>query len=1103
MHHEVTSRLEEGNNHVVSNPFDENDNGDGYLDYGDTCSTSSLTEVQELSLDRSVRSQRNSHQLPYPATTSTPPTTASDYLMRPVSAIQSVWSNIMLSASNDSESHEMKATTGQQSKEFYDDESQRKRTLSLAYLQDPSPIFTLDISSQQPPASADSNVTNYHPNLDDYQPPSSKSATLAHKTPTSPGLLVPTLDSHRNAAQSLKHARFSSLTLAFADPLVERDYALYFWGRAVRRWRMFVVVAGGLAVSYQVAVLLGKGGGNGKVEVGIWDWIVLFLGVVIPLIGISCAGWWMRGDRMARFVQGLGVSVAVLIGPGMVCLRYVHGGKGGDLGVVAPLYIVGLVASVFFLRLRFVFTVFATVVAGVTWAVVFGADAGKEGESMGEYVVSNIALGLACVVTCCIAYDLERTLRHQYLSDSRFLAITRNLQSQLEGLERSMLAVSGRNAEVSIADLDSPLEKAMVNVRSLMMDPTVRSKHKKVLDVVMACLSSPNLLTPDLDVQVKRGEVEMSSEVEKWLFSEVARRKGLESDLEGVGRGQVQGMDSGVDEEEEEEVEDVFGDQNAVELTSSSGGLKSVEEEREDEGSLPTIAVAAEFSSTELVRHQVPLSADSNTPPATPLFRHRRRSSSAIPLIPTLMMDPVSLSTLRTPKVITLLGRMHEYNFPIFEFGDATGGHPLLVMAHHLMVVGDGRRGLGGVVGRLGLSPEKFLNAMATIEEGYHADLAFHNSLHAADVLHCINYLISLPTLRDLFTDLEILSILLAAIIHDFDHPGVNNAFLIASADRRALLYNDRSVLENHHCAAAFEVLGRKECAFLGGLDRSEYKGVREGVVEMVLATDLAKHFGILTLFKKKVCVGGVVGGNACAFDPVGVREDRTLVMQMLMKCADVSNPTKSWPEYGEWINRIMEEWFMQGDKEKSLGLSISPFCNRDANMTSPAESQSSFIDFIVGPLFDAFGNWVEMGEVLGGLEANRVKWGVLLSLEKGEKMGVVKGEKKGDGKDARKGSSGMVRTKRNKSVPSLPGLVIGANGSVAAAPGTAVAPGTPRTPLTRSFSSNQGNSFVPSTPVGRTMPGSVTASSMSAADRHKRRSSSPMDLTSLTFGKE
>lgn len=48
---------------------------------------------------------------------------------------------------------------------------------------------------------------------------------------------------------------------------------------------------------------------------------------------------------------------------------------------------------------------------------------------------------------------------------------------------------------------------------------------------------------------------------------------------------------------------------------------------------------------------------------------------------------------------------------------------------------------------------------------------------------------------------------IVAAISHDVDHPGFNNQFLVATKDEIALLYNDQSVLENHHVAQTFLLL--------------------------------------------------------------------------------------------------------------------------------------------------------------------------------------------------------------------------------------------------------------------------------------------------------
>ena len=74
------------------------------------------------------------------------------------------------------------------------------------------------------------------------------------------------------------------------------------------------------------------------------------------------------------------------------------------------------------------------------------------------------------------------------------------------------------------------------------------------------------------------------------------------------------------------------------------------------------------------------------------------------------------------------------------------------------------------------------------------------------------------------------------------------------SSPLQALLYNDRSVLENHHAASAWNLfMSRPEYNFLINLEHVEFKRFRFLVIEAILATDLKKHFDFLAEFNAKV----------------------------------------------------------------------------------------------------------------------------------------------------------------------------------------------------------------------------------------------------------
>lgn len=80
------------------------------------------------------------------------------------------------------------------------------------------------------------------------------------------------------------------------------------------------------------------------------------------------------------------------------------------------------------------------------------------------------------------------------------------------------------------------------------------------------------------------------------------------------------------------------------------------------------------------------------------------------------------------------------------------------------------------------IPPKTFIAFMATLEDHYVKDNPFHNSLHAADVAQSTNVLLNTPALEGVFTPLEVGGALFAACIHDVDHPGLTNQFLINSS---------------------------------------------------------------------------------------------------------------------------------------------------------------------------------------------------------------------------------------------------------------------------------------------------------------------------------
>ena len=102
-------------------------------------------------------------------------------------------------------------------------------------------------------------------------------------------------------------------------------------------------------------------------------------------------------------------------------------------------------------------------------------------------------------------------------------------------------------------------------------------------------------------------------------------------------------------------------------------------------------------------------------------------------------------------------------------------------------------------------------------------------------------------------SDYELMSIIISASCHDFEHPGVNNGYHVNGKTKWALEYNDKSPLENHHIASTFMIIEDSDYDLFGNFSPDDYKNVRKNMIDIVLATDAAHHFNEVGKFKSRV----------------------------------------------------------------------------------------------------------------------------------------------------------------------------------------------------------------------------------------------------------
>ena len=145
-----------------------------------------------------------------------------------------------------------------------------------------------------------------------------------------------------------------------------------------------------------------------------------------------------------------------------------------------------------------------------------------------------------------------------------------------------------------------------------------------------------------------------------------------------------------------------------------------------------------------------------------------------------------------------------------------------------------------------------FRSFMAEIRKSYH-DNQYHNFRHAFDVCQMLYSFLTLTNATQYLTAMDIFTMMVAAVCHDVDHNGLNNNFHINSQSPLALLYNDQSILENHHCSFACKILARTENNLFANLGTKESKNARSKLIQCILATDMSNHFDVIDKFKLKV----------------------------------------------------------------------------------------------------------------------------------------------------------------------------------------------------------------------------------------------------------
>ncbi|XP_060931436.1 high affinity cAMP-specific and IBMX-insensitive 3',5'-cyclic phosphodiesterase 8B isoform X3 [Limanda limanda] len=351
--------------------------------------------------------------------------------------------------------------------------------------------------------------------------------------------------------------------------------------------------------------------------------------------------------------------------------------------------------------------------------------------------------------------------------------------------------------------------------------------------------------------------------------------------------------------------------------------------------------------------------------------------SKSIHMSQSQLALPVTLNDV-PPPIAEMLNDEECWEFNILELEAATHKRPLTFLGLKIFTS-------FGVCEFLNCSEATLRSWLQLIEGSYHSSNSYHNSTHAADVLHATAYFLRKERVKSSLDQLDEVAALIAATVHDVDHPGRTNSFLCNAGSELAILYNDTAVLESHHAALAFQLTVRdSKSNIFKNIDRNQFRTLRQAIIDMVLATEMTRHFEHVSKFvnsiNKPMAAIEETSTSSMNSDCEGqanIRnspENRLLIKRMLIKCADVANPCRPLQLCIEWAGRISEEYFAQTDEEKRQGLPVvMPVFDR--NTCSVPKSQISFMDYFITDMFDAWDAFASLPGLMEHLSENYKYW--------------------------------------------------------------------------------------------------------------------------------
>jgi hypothetical protein len=237
----------------------------------------------------------------------------------------------------------------------------------------------------------------------------------------------------------------------------------------------------------------------------------------------------------------------------------------------------------------------------------------------------------------------------------------------------------------------------------------------------------------------------------------------------------------------------------------------------------------------------------------------------------------------------------------------------------------------------------------------------YHNWTHAIDATQFAYSCVHRGNLTRALKPVHLSALFLAVLCHDVGHRGLSTPFHVGAKSPLWCAHGNESPLERHHLSIATDAITQ----FFPDLRDPQFWRL---FASSILATDMVRHFEYMDMFRVL----------SLGFNPLNPKEAHiALVIQMLVKCANIANTTRPFDIAKLMAENLIKEIMAEGERQKELGVAMGSIADSlISHRQNIADVELEFYAGIAMPLLKHLSSVVpELSDCVVQMEDNRKQW--------------------------------------------------------------------------------------------------------------------------------